>query len=83
MTRQYNRRKIPLQARPVEEHPDGCRCSACMAYCPTPEEIAERAAEIRAGWSEKTEQTRRAVKVTEAWQPPGVTVRGLSRTEGV
>lgn len=77
MTRPYIRRKIPLTSRPVEEHPEGCRCSACMAYCPTPDEIAQRAAEIRARWDEKTEVSRRAVRPSDDWQPPSVTVTGL------
>lgn len=76
MTRPYTRRRIPMQSRPLDEHPQHCRCSACTAYAPTPDEIRQRAAEIRAGWSDATELSRRAVKPTH-WSPPTATVTGI------
>jgi transposase len=42
---------------------------------PTPEEIAERAAEIRAGWSEEEEQRRIVGKGRHRWSPPGTLTR--------
>ncbi len=52
-----------------DTHPAGCRCAACTAYCPTPEEIQARCAEIRAGWNDVTERSRRAVP-ERPWTPP-------------
>lgn len=37
---------------------------------PTPEEIAERAAAIRATWSEEEHERRRVGRRAQQWQPP-------------
>ncbi len=52
-----------------DTHPAGCQCAACSAYCPTPEEIRAKCEEIRAGWNEVTERSRRAVPQRH-WTPP-------------
>ena len=41
-------------------------------YIPTPEQIAETCAAIRAQWSEREEHQRRAVPDVGAWTPPKV-----------
>ena len=43
---------------------------------PTPEEIAERAAEIRAGWTEVEHRRRAGLPETSGWEAPQVSVRG-------
>lgn len=43
---------------------------------PTPEEIAERAAQIRAGWSELEHRRRAGLAETSGWEAPTVSVRG-------
>lgn len=40
------------------------------SYVPTPDEIAAKCAEIRAGWSAQTERSRRAYHVEIPWEPP-------------
>ena len=52
-----------------DTHPAGCQCAACTAYCPTPEEIRAKCAEIQAGWSKATELARRAIEPRD-WEPP-------------
>lgn len=43
---------------------------------PTPEEIAERAAEVRQSWSEAEHRRRAGLPETSAWEAPTVSVRG-------
>lgn len=61
-----------------DTHPDGCRCAACTAYCPTPEEILARCAEIQARWNKATEVSRRAVR-PRGWTPLNCEVQLKSR----
>jgi hypothetical protein len=42
----------------------------------TPEEIAERAAEVRLGWSETEHRRRAGLPESTGWEAPTVSVRG-------
>lgn len=57
------RHKLPLRARMAQDRKNAREPD------PTAEEIAQRAAEIRAGWSEQ-EHERRAGKRTAMWEAP-------------
>ena len=43
---------------------------------PTPEEIAERAAEVRQGWSEMEHRRRAGLPESAGWEAPTISVRG-------
>lgn len=43
---------------------------------PTPEEIAERAAEVRQGWSELEHRRRAGLPESAGWEAPTISVRG-------
>lgn len=43
---------------------------------PTPEEIEERAAEVRRGWSETEHRRRAGLPESAGWEAPTVSVRG-------
>jgi hypothetical protein len=45
------------------------------APVPTPREIEQRAAEIRAEWSESRHRSRASVEIYQKWYPPGVVYR--------
>ena len=45
-------------------------CNWCGQRVPTPEEIAARAAEIRAKWTARVEASRRAGGVIQRWEVP-------------
>jgi hypothetical protein len=47
----------------------------CTDKDPTPDEIAERSAEVRARWSEE-ERERRGIGKVEAWGVPLIRLRG-------
>ena len=44
---------------------------------PTPEQIAERAAEVRQHWSELEHRRRAGLPETSGWEAPTVSVRGF------
>lgn len=49
-----------------------CESSELMWGDPTPEEIAERSAEVRATWSERTERERRVWHGRVEWALPWI-----------